>query len=356
MTKRIGILTFQDADNFGAVLQAYALCEVLKQIRNDIDVEIINYKCKKVLANTSLHENISKRGILKGLYKYPQMIAIHKRFDSFRDTYLPRSNVFCSVEELKNEIMSYDAVISGSDQVWNLALTGNDTVYFQDFFSATGKKYSYAASMGGYWIADHQYDWFINVLKDFETISLREETTSKKLNELGITSRVDLDPTLLLGKEKWSHFASNKYLGKDYILLYMVPFQKSVVAKAEEIHRDTGMPVLLVSKSLKPITAKHAGNISPTEFVGAFRDARYVVTNSFHGTAFSIIFQKDCSICLQTPTGFNTRAADLLKKCGIDFFEDFIDVRLSGERGRTITERLSAPVENSISYLWSIIR
>ena len=353
---RVGILTFHDADNFGAVLQTYALYKSICMIADDADVKIINYKCEKVLDNMSFRENVKKRGLIKAIYKYPQFISIHKKFNNFRRQYLPLTEELNSIIELQELTDKYDVIISGSDQVWNLKLTGNDSVYYQSFYQKENKKYSYAASMGVYWFEQGQVEKYRKILSEFACISLREETTADKFKDLGLSVRTDLDPTLLLGREGWNVIASDKFVNKKYIALYMVPYQKEVVERAFDIQKRTGLPIILLSKSREPKSATHAGNMTPEEFIGAIRDAEYVVTNSFHGTAFSIMFHRKFCIYLQTPHGYNFRSYDFLADIGIMSGEKDLICEKENVNWKTVDEKILYKKNESIDYLQSIVK
>ena len=132
-----------------------------------------------------------------------------------------------------------------------------------------------------------------------------------------LESDVHLDPTLLLNERDWDEIATRKKSHKSFVLVYMVPYQESVYEKAKRIAADNNLDIYIVCKSIKPNKGKYKGTSNVEDIVSLFRDADYVVTNSFHGTAFSIIFQKKFLVVLNNKWGYNIRSAQLIESCKI---------------------------------------
>lgn len=315
--KKIGILTYHDAYNYGAVLQSYALQHKLSEIFPDDKVEIIDYKCKKILPVTDFWEICKKKGV-KGILHYFHMKRRKKVYNKFVKENLELSPEYNSVKKLSEDIHNYSMVISGSDQVWNYNLNGDDDVYLQLFHRGTVRKASYAASFGLSKIDNEYVEKYRKALKEFYKISLRENSARKIVSEqLSLESEVHIDPTLLFSKEQWANFAQADVNKKKYILVYMIQYQKSVIREAEKLSKKYNLPIIIISKGIKPIGVKykHKNFSTPQQFVGYIRDAEYVITNSFHGTVFSIIFNKNFCVELNYPKGYNYRCYDLLKTC-----------------------------------------
>lgn len=290
---RIGILTFHRARNYGAVLQAYGLQEVLKKMGHY--VEIIDYR-PEVLSrvyNTSLNFKDIKK-LLGSLISYPFRKIRGRLFEGFNSKYLNISK-FSFTKHIQADV-SYDAIFFGSDQVWNPEITGGiDDIYWGNF--KTNKKIlkiAYAASAGGEIELLSQYDGLEKLLENFDSISVREDD----LNNL-ISSRINgtvttvLDPTLLITEKFWSDIASPVVSGK-YLLLYQVNPNKDALFLAERIAEKYNLKIVEIWNgfNFRDAFGKKLF-VSPNEFVSLFKYAQYVITTSFHGAAFSLIFRKN---------------------------------------------------------------
>lgn len=318
MKRKAGILTFHNANNYGAALQAYALQTTLKSIAPDSDIEIIDYTCNGVQGQRSLKRVIKKQGFVSAVLHFPFTKKRIKKIDGFCRRYMKLSRKVHSREELKTLAGEYDIIISGSDQIWNRSWNGNDDVYLQDFHDHNKKKASYAASFG---IKELPQDWkddYKKYLSSFSYVSVREESGRKIMkNDFDIDAGVHIDPTLLLTAEQWNKVASKNTMTKPYVLVYMVPYQKSVIEYARKIAAERGLDFVVVCKSLKKTGGIFKGGAGVEEIVSLFRDAQCVVTNSFHGTAFSVIYNKELAVELKNPRGYNLRSKNLLCECGL---------------------------------------
>ena len=282
---KIGILTFHNADNYGAVLQCYALQEHLKMQYPDCEVNVIDYRnnlieysYKIIRRRNSLYYNITQ------YINFPRILKKRIQFKNFRNKYL---NIGTS------ELSSYDVIYYGSDQIWNTTLTGNDLIYFGKNFE--GKKIAYGASDGG----EMEFsDEIKKLLNSFSEITCRESTLSERIKNNNITVPVKevCDPVFLLSNEQWKHISvAPKYKG--YILAYKIADRPDFDNEVEELGKKLNKPVIQIVylKSLKKMIYKKQHfieGISPEQFVGYFANADFVITTSFHGTAFSIIFGK----------------------------------------------------------------
>ncbi len=328
MKKKAGILTFHNANNYGAALQAYALQTTLKAIAPDSDIEIINYTCNGVQGQRSLKRVIKKQGFVSAVLHFPFTKKRIGKIDAFCRKYMKLSRRVQSREELKAIAEDYDIIISGSDQVWNRNWNGSDDVYLQDFHNHSEKKASYAASFG---IKELPQEWkedYRKLLSSFSYVSVREESgRSIMKDDFDIDAGVHIDPTLLLTAEQWNRVASDSTVKKPYVLVYMVPFQKNVLEYARSLASEKGLDFVVVCKSLKKTGGIFKGGAGVEEIISLFRDAQCVVTNSFHGTAFSVIYNKELAIELKNPRGYNLRSRNLLHECGL------LDNDAAGEDG-----------------------
>lgn len=318
--KRIGIITFHRATNYGAVLQTYALQQTL--ISMGMQNEVIDYH-HKYIEKMSVGEFLVKKGI-KGVIRKPLGYFMRKKrndtFELFVENYLITSTrTFYYLEDLAKCESDYDIIIAGSDQIWNFRCEGFDKAYFLGFLHNQNKKNAYAASFGFSQIPEELKEEYLNRLKGFKNISVREHSGVRIIkNLLHREVSVCLDPTLLLSRKEWQSIAVSPSIKDKYILLYNVRTPKTMLDVARELGRKTGYKVIYINDYLKDLDIRHIRTCPPTEFLGWFQNATYVITNSFHGTVFSIIFQRLFLSELESADGgFNDRAKNLLTSLGI---------------------------------------
>lgn len=311
---RVGILTFHDALNYGAVLQAYALKAELDKI---CECDIINYY------NAYFHKEPKQSGIkslVSNLLYGRQWTCRAEKFEQFRKDFLCVGNEKFSDKDLLKLNNKYDAFIVGSDQVWNLSCSGGSHSYFLDFVNENEKKYSYAASFG----AEHPIlgQTEIDLLKSFNLISVREKSAVEYLeNKINKPIKAVLDPTFLLTETQYvQNFAlKEKNKRKKYILLYEVLNGYKIEAYARRLAQKCKLNIICISQSNKLRHGMHVVRSSgPIDWLNLFYNAEYVVTNSFHGLAFSLIFHKQFFVeLLPPPATTNARMIELLRDLGL---------------------------------------
>lgn len=355
MDTKIGILTFHDAYNYGAVLQNYALLTALEKIHPNKEIVTVDYRCRAVIPNSTLKDMKKSKGLFNALLHYPGRRLVSNVYRNFRHRYLKLSREYNTHEELLNDLNEYSALVSGSDQVWNKKFNGSDGIYTQDFHNVNIKKYSYAVSLGTEYFPEDDVAYYKETLSQFNVISMREITGQNAVEtQLGLKAEQHIDPTFLLLKEEWDKIATAPKYQK-FILVYMVPYQKSVVDFAQKCGKELSLPIIVITKSLKPYFLKHKDASTPNDFLGLVRDAELVITNSFHGTAFSIIYKKKFALDLYNSRGFNYRCANLLSVCGIDYDEKFKGMQLMECNDWSVVEdRINIERNNAYSYLATI--
>lgn len=311
---KIGILTFHWANNYGAVIQCYALLSKLKELGHDAYV-----------IDRLPHYN----GILRRLYH--KFSYNHKwswlRFSAFSEDYLsPKTRCYTSEDELKAYFANekFDAVIVGSDQVWRWKMIGFN--YFFDFIDSSVtdiKKYSYAASFGlSEWNdTDENTARIKQLLHQFNCISVRENTAVEICkNVFNVKAQVVLDPTLLHESKFYEQVLlanfNNKPSGKVVSYILGTP-HKHLVKEVSIWAKQMGLKHnnLLYTSIDMPLQTKLANlplmHYTPQEWLNEIRNAEYVITNSFHATVFSIIFKKKF-VVINNPQGGNDRIDTLL--------------------------------------------
>ena len=306
---KVGIFTFHYAHNYGAVLQAYALKTYLQKCGHI--VEIINYRNKKISSNykRKLHVTCNLRDIihLKRLYghikfflnlKYAQIEwnEQYNKFEAFIQKYLSKDREI-TYSDLLDYVEKYDILFTGSDQVWASNLTGGlDKVYLLDF-PFSGRKASYAASNGNCYIKESERNLMKKSLSNFYAISTRESKLSDTImNDLNLFSQCVVDPTLLLKKEDYSIFLDkNKKTKEKFVFVYYVAEDRTMSLFSKKVADQLGYKLIELHYFSKKDFDKETqfANFGPEDFIQAINDSSLIITNSFHGTALSIIFQKN---------------------------------------------------------------
>lgn len=300
MQMKTAIMTFHRALNYGALLQAFALEKVLED--SGVNAEIIDYRCPHMECIYRPFDTRHCRGIsakLKKCISSLWLIKKRREFNKFTDEYLDLSSVCRNKRDLKKCVSEYSRVITGSDQVFNPDAAGGDLSYFLDFVPKGIKKIAYGASLGYGTFPEKYREECIGLLQSFDALSLREKSACTEVEKLtGMPVCNVLDPTLLLSREEW--LDTGKKPGKlpdKYILVYMMEGCRYVIEKARAMANSKGYGLVLINPTLKQrkdcSDFVMYGAASPREFVGMFAEAEAVVTNSFHGVIFSLIFGKE---------------------------------------------------------------
>lgn len=218
-------------------------------------------------------------------------------FESFLEHKLKTTQEYINIDELKKASLDYDYVICGSDQIWKPGISDFDEAYLLPFVSC--KKIAYAPSYGPYRPFPLEYvEMFKRNLQDFKAISVREEGTKQVLHEsIGIDNmEVVCDPVFLLDKDKWEALIPEKpIISGKYIFFYSLFADGEMIRMAKELSHKTGLPV--VSSNFSTIHDLTSGfrkvlDCGPLEFLNLIKNAEIVCTSSFHGTALTLILNK----------------------------------------------------------------
>lgn len=305
MGKRIGIITYHNADNLGAVLQAYALQRTLDSL--GADVQVVDYHCPGIEATTQ------KSGGFRGMALRGYYFLKHREFDRFRRKKLKVSREY-NRGNVDRCLKDYDLFITGSDQVWNYECSGWDDTYFLDFVPDEKPKYSYAASLGLYRFRSEEKDHVQSLLRRFCDVSVRETSGREELQTMGISAKVHPDPVFLLSKDEWSGIMPPRPIPGRYVLVYLVLPDVNVLASAEQYACQHNCRIINNKKSIEFMLQN-----SPSDLLSWVNYAECVFTNSFHGTAFSLIFNRPLAADVQTRDGkINNRVMDLLTASGAE--------------------------------------
>lgn len=318
--KKVYTLTLTNTKNYGALLQAFALKDFI--LKSGFACEVINYY-NPAMAYSQVSGWRKLRSIIwsKTLGRLLENRCRTQKTLLFKGKYLDYSEKrYSSVEELNSLNQDAYAFIVGSDQVWNRKVNANDSAFFLSF--AEKRKIAYAASFGTNDVSKAYLTENKSFLEAFDSLSVRE-TSGKEilLRLLSIDSKIVLDPVFLLNKEEWaSALLLSDMRCRPFVLCYIMPGDREVVKQVYKIARtiaeEKGLRIIVVGErtyklSSPNITMEHG--CGPTDFVNLLMNANYVVTNSFHGSAFSIIFEKEFfSVINESESGLNTRVKNLL--------------------------------------------
>lgn len=335
---KAGILTFHRTTNYGATLQAYALQKTLQSM--GVETELIDYRNMNVYSYSDprfFHGMPIKTRIGK-LLRYRYNAAMFDRFSAFWEKYFCLSPMCITHEELRTVEKRYDAVICGSDQVWNPMAIFKD---FDAFLLGTAecKKIAYAASAGAVSLWEPYLKTYWRLLHRFDAISVREKNMQAPTEHLSQKDvHVVLDPTLLLENKAWCIIEDSAFLKQlpqnGYILVYFLGKNHAVVRAAQELQQKTGLPVISLGRKLQGIRSLRpvAG---PAEFLTLFHHASYVLTSSFHGTVFSIQYQRPFLVFGNG--AYNSRMSTLLDALGL---RD----RMIGQSDVSTLDKLKSPI------------
>lgn len=321
--KKVGIITLHRVVNYGSVLQTYALQEKIKDL--GYEVEIIDYFPER-LTMLGMLKRIKNKGkkfkksfIIRNIARLiilPSYIMRFNMFFSFLKKHIKMTDkVYTSHQELRNEQFDFDIYCTGSDQVWNCGWNEQfDYPYYLDFAPDSNKKIAYAASFGKSKLDTDEIAETKKYLSRYDSISLRELSGVKIVEDLGIKNSINvLDPTLLLNGNEWRKISSNKYKNENYILVYNLNRNKKIDNYAKNLSKKTDLKVKFLSYQLHEFykNGKIYCNPDVEDFLALIDNAKYVVTDSFHATAFSINFNTQFIIVY--PGRYSTRLQSILK-------------------------------------------
>lgn len=317
---KIKTITCHNVYNPGASLQAYALASYLRQLGHD--VQNIDYQPGYLrhypLTGVPENSRFNRPGLRLAyqVTKFPRRLwerltsRRKKAFDRFTAHYLPLTKqTYRSWEALASAPPDADLYIAGSDQIWNPVFqNGKDPAFFLDFVPEGKKRISYAASFAVEELSEEDQNRMQPLLQRLDAVSVRERSAVTILEKMGIRSCQVMDPVFLLKRSHWERLAVHP-AEEGYILVY--DFDRSPVMSAivKELAAKTGRKLV----SLFPMEGADEvwQDAGPLEFLGAIQNAGIVLSNSFHATAFSLIFQKEFYV-INREEKINTRMRDLL--------------------------------------------
>lgn len=354
-------VTFHHSNNYGALFQMFALHRTIKKMGHDnlvLETKMSKFKKKKVSYNPKV--------LLRNLYisicrnvRKSEVSALNRSFFYFKKNNVVFTHPYTSMEELRNHPPLVDCLITGSDQVWNMTTVPSMIPSrFLDFGGPELIRFSFAASIENMNYTDKQKEYVKNQLCKFKGITLREKSACDFIQSFtGLKTQRLLDPVFLLDKKEWLSISKNPRVDGPYILCYQVLSNKMMQNVANTLKKKTGYPtVAICNVPFKWIHTDYSFfDVSPEEFLGLYSKAACVVTTSFHGTAFGVLFNKPTYTIPRSIS--SNRICDLMQLLGL---EDYVvkpdnglpDGSINWNR---VNERIEIERNHSRTYLQNML-
>ncbi len=320
---KVSILTIYNVSNYGTALQAYATQRLIE--KNGYDAEIVKYiSPQRTVARCLFWTPFTFRqkplhALVYIIIRLPNNINKRVVFHKFYKKWLHLSKrKYVTINDLRANPPKANVYLTGSDQVWNSDYNeGIDYSFFLDFGSKRTRRCAFAASIGMDRIPDNEAPVFRNLLSQYSTITVRERQAVDELHRIGISSSLVLDPTLLIEGNEWLSMSDKSVQSKDYILVMILYGEDGIVPElASYISEKTGKEIIeLVWNPLKRRPWKTIYGKKPETFITYVNQASFVITNSFHVTAFSINLEKQFIAVKRE--NYNTRISSLLEELRI---------------------------------------
>lgn len=331
---KISLITLQSVRNYGSVLQAFATQSLFESI--GFDVEIVNY-FKSKPANSNIAKGWAKRInkplILTRMVMAPTINKWNRVFDTFLQNNLYLTpDVYISNKDFLTHPIQADAYCVGSDQVWNSDWNrGFLGPLFLNYAPDSAYKFAFSSSFGKAVLSDTEKPQIKHHLERFDRISVREQQAVSILEDLGIQDvQHVLDPTLCMTKEFWNTLVGKRPIKQPYLLVYQLNSNKEFDQYAQKLAKKMNLKLVRICTRYDQIVKPGKSVIIPevNDYVSLFYYADFVLTDSFHGTGFSINFNKQ--FCSVYPEKFSSRISSILKLTGLSnrhlkSFEDFTE-------------------------------
>ena len=315
---KIAIMSFPGSPSHGASLQMYALYRTIEKMGHT--PVILNYIPKKLADQYNFTGKKTLKYYVTNSISKLLVPNTKKAFSDFESGWqkVPEQ-VLTDKTKLTKLTENIDKIIVGSDQVWNMDITFHDYSFFLDFCNDKKKKVAYAPSFGNDNVYDEERIRIGELLSEFSYLSAREKRGCELIKELtGKQVPMVCDPTFLLDENEWREISRRfKYKNK-YVLLYTIKPSIDLYKKAIKFAKKHNMEIVIIGGKLRNYFCgkeKHVFGVGPAEFLGLVDNAEYIFTNSFHGTAFSIIFNKNFYVEYSSNT--NIRLVNLIEITGL---------------------------------------
>ena len=354
---KVAIITLHAINNYGSVLQTYATEYIFRML----GCEVITIDYIRKTARMGFWDIVKAKNMGSAL-KAKALIAYlvfknrdrSEQFNFFRRSHLSLSEKYYSNDELKSSFPNADIYCTGSDQTWNTVCQGGiPKAFFLDFVPEGKKKISFAASFGIKELPEEEIPEIKKLLNKYSAISVREQSGVDILNQqLGIASTLVLDPTLTVPCSVWNDLSTPRKYKEDYLLAYQLNRSSKFTKYMQNFAREKGLKIILI-RARKERGIKNCEcltSVSPQEWLSLINYAKYVLTDSFHCTAYCLLFHKQFIDIL--PPNYSDRVVNILRETNltnriVTDYSDFsigdksinykvIDAWLDNEREKTI--------------------
>ncbi len=348
---KIAFITLSSAYNYGAVLQTYALWRYLNDSGNE--AILIDYISERYnldspeyiyLFSGKWRKYWLTRFVWKKTY-YKILKRTAKQFRIFLQENVPMTRTYFSNDELKKDPVSADLFIAGSDQIWNLDFSLDkkaDKPFFLDFVPENKPKISYASSFGKIVFQEEQKKEIKELLKRFNAISVREVMGQDLLHQMCLGAKTVVDPTLLLKEAVWLKMTEKRMINAPYLIVFQIYPEQELLKVIKNIAEEKQLSLVIVSSN--PIQKKQLYKWRVVylpkveEWLSYIRYSEFVITDSFHATVFSTIFEKE--FLVDGSVKYNSRIQSYLAQIGLT------DRVIENRDCDTIKEKM----ENEIEY------
>lgn len=319
MNKSVSFITVHIGSNFGSNLQTIATSEVLKKL--GFEPVCVNYIPPRITWYRYWKEaNISIKKLLWRILYAPIAFLEKRRFSSYLSKHCKVSKAIYDSDDFVKECPKADVYMTGSDQVWNFTYNeGLDAHYFFD--GVVGKKIAYASSIGNSELSGEEFGLVRDYTRDYTAISVRESSAVAIFEKMGRKVEHVLDPTMMLNNQEWPRFSNPRLIKNPYLFVYL-PYntvdKKLCYESIRKIAKEKKLQVVTFSYDFFKDTYADRTILfaDPGDFLSLMIHADYVVTNSFHGTAFSINLHKNFFVFM--PSKFSTRITSVLEMFGVE--------------------------------------
>lgn len=309
---KIAFITIHIGVNVGSNLQAIATSELLKEAGHE--PLLINYIPPR--STYQRYWKVARKNIVKFVWRIINFALFHyltKKFENYQKKYCEMTRPIYDTDNFAEALPHADIYMTSSDQVWNFRHNeGFDYHYF--FKGVDGRKVSYASSIGMDDLSSEEAALMEAELKQFDKISVREDIAVELLKDMGIESVQHIDPTLMLTCDRWKPYMSNKVIKDPYLLVYHPYNIKDINAiydVARAVAKKKHLRVVTFTWGYGPVRLadKTIYYASSGDFLSLMYHADFIITNSFHGTAFSVNFNKPFFVL--APSHFSSRITSI---------------------------------------------
>lgn len=349
---KIEIVTIHRLNNFGSAFQAMALYRYIKEM--GYDVELLDYDPRYL-------KGVSIKNYIGRMLFFKDYLRRKNKFNSFIESKTKLSpKRYSTYDEVKNGYPKADLYIAGGDQLWNYHhACGTDDTYKLTFFE--GNKISYGTSLGGNKFSESDWQDLVKKISEFRSISLRESLSVRQLKDFGIDATWVVDPVLLLPPNVYEEMLVPPKEATEYIFVYLVSKSTLLSEIVEYISKKLNLKVVVYSGFKKKCQCdEQKRDLGPEEVIGYIKNAKMVLSSSFHATIFSIMFRKKFAVILPGEST-NERIFDLLSWTNLNKaiarnMEDFKSVyECDTFYGQDIDQIIEQRIEDSKNYLKNAI-